>query len=185
MEMEIQQLLNPREQCLIYALFEGIQGKEFGELTALNMRQVKGNTLCLETRNVNVNPKLIDLMEESTNAYEYMTYGEQQRTYPFDTLDDNVFKRTYNAKQETQIRKRQRLYTALTRVKDYLGNPAINTSSLMESGRIDMVTQLMNKRHENLETTLKSCAKEIANKYGRIASIPNYILNYGRFYGGK
>lgn len=114
METEISQLLNPREQCLVYALFEGIQGREFSELTELNMDQVRGTTLSLANRKIKVHPKLIELMKESTDEYTYYTYGDKQRQYPFDTSDTNVFKKTYNSKQDSQARKRQRLYSALT-----------------------------------------------------------------------
>jgi len=182
MEKEITQLLNAREQCLIYALFEGVQGKEFVELTELNMSQVRGNTLRLATRTIPVNPRLISLMQEATDEYVYYAYGKGQRKYAFDASDDNVFKRMYNSKEETQIRKRQRLYSNLQRVKDYLGNPAINTTSLVESGRIDMISAFMKEDGTELEETLRNHREEMINKYGDILSVPSYIITYGEFY---
>lgn len=186
MEEEIAQLLNPRDQCLVYALFEGIQGKEFSELTELNMSQVvKGNKLKLATRTVPVSARLIELMQQATDEYTYYAYGEKQRTFPYDPSDHNVFKRTHNATQETQVRKRQRLYTGLQRIKDYLENPAINASSLMESGRIDYIASIMDANGTELEITIRTYSEDISKKYGKISSVPMYLMNYARYFTGK
>ena len=99
-----------------------------------------------------------------------------------------MFKQTFNAKQDTQIRKRQRLYTRLNRIKDYLGNPAINTTSLEESGRIDYIVSLAGKELNTgieIEQTIRKYDTEITNKYGQIRSVPAYLLNYARYFKGK
>ena len=184
MESEIVQLLNARDQCLVYALFEGVQGKEFCELTELNVKQIKGNTLKLATRTIEVNPRLIELMRQSTEEYKYYSYGTSPREYPYDEADPNVFKKTYNSKQETQIRKRQRLYTCLQRIKEYLGNAAISATSLTESGRIDYIKSFMAKDGTDLEATVRRHEKEIINKYGTFGSVPTYLMNYGDYYRG-
>lgn len=186
LEDTIVDLLNPRDQCLVYAIFEGIQGKQFSELTELNMSQLEGNLLHLPNRTIEVSDRLIGLMQEATDEYVYYSYGNQKpKKIPFYSDDGNVFKMVNNSHQTTQIRKRQRLYSNLCRIKEFVGNPAICTQSLIESGRVDMVQALMEKKENqdlNLYGVLKKYEERIANKYGIIYNYKNYILTYGRFY---
>lgn len=183
-------LLNPRDKCLVYALFEGIEGQMFSELVNLNVKQIRdGNYLELETRTVPVNRKLIDLMYESTDEYRYCCYSDsldyEQELY-FPAYDNNVFKMTPNSRETSLLRSRQRLYSNLQRIKDYVNNPAINATSLIESGRIDMIKGIMKKEPgKKLEEILKEHEKEITNKYGKIFNITKYILNYGNFFSEK
>lgn len=177
------ELLNARDQCLIYAFFEGIQGKQFGELIDLNINQLEGNKLHLATRTIEVSDKFVELMKESSEEYDYYAYGETERKLPFHADDPNVFKMTANSIQSTPIRKRQRLYTNLMRIKGHTGNPAINATSLMESGRIDMVKKLMGENPElDVEEVLQKYKTEISNKYGPIRAIKSYLNQYGRYY---
>ena len=179
----IVELLNPRDQCLVYALFEGIEGKQFSELTALNVKQIKGNKLKLATRTIPVHPRLLELMRESTEEYKYYTYGDKISTMRYPADDDNVFKMTPNSTETSPIRQRQRLYTNLTRIKDFIGNSAINATSLIESGRIDMVKGLMEKEPDiSVEEVIQKHSAEIYNKYGKIYSLKNYMLSYGKYY---
>lgn len=183
MEDIIADLLNPRDQCLIYALFEGVEGKQFSELTELNMRQVKGNTLKLATRTIPVSDKLISLMQQSTDEYTYYAYGESGRELKYHLDDDNVFKMTSNSKEISQVRKRQRLYTNLMRIRDFVGNPMINATSLEESGRLDMVQNYMSYDvNLTFEDTLHKYTIEIENKYGRIYSMKKYLLTYAEYF---
>ena len=186
LETVIMDLLNPRDQCLLYALFEGIQGKGFCELSDLNVSQLEGNKLYLPDRTIEVPDRLIGLMQEASEEYIYYAYGEKQWEIHYPKDDTNVFKMLPNARKTTQERKRQRVYSNLVRIKKHIGNPAINAQSLKESGRIEMVCKLL-KENEDLDLyeVLHKYNDEISNKYGIIHSYTNYILAYGRFYEEK
>lgn len=183
LEKLMQNLLNPRDQCLLYAFFEGIQGQLFSELTDLNIDQLEGNLLHLATRTIPVSERFISLMVEATYEFKYYSYGENPRIIQYKKGDTNVFKMTGNSIKDSDIRKRQRLYSTLTRIRDYIGNSAISAVSLIESGRIDMIKKYMAKETNlNLSEILIKYDKDITNKYGKIYNRQNYILNYGQFY---
>ena len=183
MENEISILLNARDQCLVYAFFEGIQGKQFSELTELSIAQLDGTTLHLATRTIPVSEKFAELMRESSEEYKYYSYGDSGRELVFDKTDKRVFKSLPNASADTQQKKRQRLYSNLLRVKTHIGNPCINATSLIESGRIDMIRALMKKEgSSDIAQTIKQYEKDIFNKYGNIHNVTAYLLEYGRYY---
>lgn len=181
MEMIITQLLNPRDQCLVYALFEGICGKQFCELVDLNVSQLEGNTLHLPTRSIPISDKLVELMKQCTEEYTYYAYGSHQKTYQYDPSDTNVFKNAPNAISSALIRKRQRLYTNLSRIKNQLDDSAINTTSLLESGRIDMIKGLR-KEGDDIEDTISKNREAIENKYGKIYNVNAYLITYQKYF---
>lgn len=185
MESMIRDLLNPRDKCLIYAMFEGIQGKQYADLVALNVKQIHGNKIHLDYRIVDIPDALIDLMYDSTEEYSYYAYGNSQREYRYKEDDDNVFKMTFNGRENSLKRQRQRLYTNLCRIRDFLDMPALTSASLNESGRIDMVKRLMKEDKTGLFDTLMNHDDEIANKYGRLYSKKRYIVNFGNYYNER
>lgn len=155
----------------------------FSELSNLNVKQIKGNSLQLEKRTVPVSKKLINLIHESSEEYTYYAYGEFERVSKFPEDDDNVFKKTLNSSESSPRKKRQRLYTNLDRIRKFLDNPAIEAKTLIESGRIDMIKTLCEEENGiDIREVIKKHKKEIENKYGRIPSIHRYMLNWGEYY---
>ena len=182
LESMLNTLLNPRDKCLAYAFFEGIKGKLYSELVELNMNQVHGNELHLQTRTIPVSSAFIDLMKESTDEYIYTSYGGKTKEFSFRSDDQKVFKDIMDRGIPDEKRKRQRLYSNIMRIRDYIGNPSINATSLMESGRIDMIQKLIEKnKGMDLAELLNKYKDEISNKYGKIYSTTRYILQYGKY----
>jgi hypothetical protein len=134
---------------------------------------------------VDIPDALIDLMYDSTEEYSYYAYGNSQREYRYKEDDDNVFKMTFNGRENSLKRQRQRLYTNLCRIRDFLDMPALTSASLNESGRIDMVKRLMKEDKTGLFDTLMNHDDEIANKYGRLYSKKRYIVNFGNYYNER
>ena len=183
MEKKISNLLNPRDRCLVYAIFEGIQGKQFSELVSLNINQVEGNKIHLATRTIEVSNKFINLLHETSEEYTYFSYGKKQKIMHYHEEDTNVFKMTPNSRKTSALRKRQRLYTNLTRIKEYLDDPAITTTSLTESGRIDMIKRFMKIKPDlDVEEIIREYKSEIQNKYGIMYNMRKYMLVYGDYY---
>ena len=180
----IKDLLNVRDQCLIYALFEGIMGKKLSELASLNVNQIEGNKLHLAERTIEISDEFIDLMRESSEEYSYYTYGEMCMKKPFKANDERVFKMTNTAREKatTEDTERQRLYNNLMRIKDFVGNPAISIQSLHESGRIDMIKQLRAKAPGMPVRDVINANREIIeNKYGKMYGNTNYLRAYGKY----
>lgn len=180
----IKDLLNVRDQCLIYALFEGIMGTKLSELASLNVNQIEGNKLHLAERTIEVSDEFLELMRESSETYSYYTYGSKCMQKPFKENDDRVFKMTNTAQEikTTDETERKRLYSNLIRIKDYVGNPAITIQSLHESGRIHMIKQLMAKSPGlSAREVINANKDSIENKYGNMYGNTNYLRAYGRY----
>lgn len=182
---EIYQLPNPSDQFLILGLFEGISGQKNSDFFDLNMKNFSGNKVILPTRELIVSDKLVSLAEESASEYTYYAYKANGdfRELNYLSTDANIIKQMYNAKEDTEAVKRQRIYNKLTRTKKYLGRECYTRSALLESGRIEMIKNLMTGNNvENLDETIRKHQDDIAHRYGRIYSIPRYILKYKEYF---
>lgn len=175
------QLYNPSEKFLVLALFEGICGKNMCELLDLKYEDFHDGKVYLCTgRELEVSDELVNLAKLSSETYEYVAYNNsgKEKEYSFDKSDPNILKKLYNCSSEDDIRKRQRLYNKIIRMRSYLGANCISNLALNESGRIHKVIELC--AQENIP--FKECLmkhKELDYIYGRVYSYSTYMLKYG------
>lgn len=183
---EIYQLPNPSDQFLVLAMFEGIGGKKNSDFFELNARDFKDGKVYLPNRELEISNVLNSLAEEASNEYVYYAYKADGdfRELNYLSTDTNIIKQMYNAKEDTEAVKRQRIYNKLIRIKNYLGRECYTRAALLESGRIEMIKEFMREDDtQNLDETIRKHQKEISYRYGFIYSIPRYILKYGDYFG--
>lgn len=186
LESLMSELHNPSDKFILLALFEGICGEEMSELVEIRKEDITGNEIQLASdRILEISKELKSLAYESADEYVYYAYkkdGDIKELY-YAKDDPYVIKRMYNADVEASSKiKRQRLYSKVMRIKEYLGSSAIGKKQLMESGRIDMIKQLMKEQNLPVFECIQRNRFEIEYRYGILTSISRYLLKYGEFY---
>ena len=179
-------LPNPSDQFICLALFEGICGKKFSELTNLTIESFDKQSNSVTVENMDGNKRILDISEElvdladlSSRTYIYRSFldgmwGEQE----FRKGDPHIIKATRNSYHDTQTNKATRVRNRLINIQDYLGIP-ITMSVLLESGRINMIQNLMKEDNTDATTTISVHRKDIEWRYGRIQAINRLVESYG------
>ena len=158
----ISQLPNASDEFLLLALFEGISGKEYCELTNLKKTDFNGNEVTLCTgRKIKISNVLLNLAEEAGNTYEYYPVNSDKREkFPFDLSDEKIIKDYYNAEESTSdFQMGRRIYRKLRRIFAFLGIEYMSANALVESGKVHFI----NERCKALRT---SSAEYIFSKEG-------------------
>lgn len=86
----LNKLVNPIDKFIILALFEGIRGEKYQDITLANINQIKGNTIKLISgRTVNISNELKNYAMEANDTYVYYTLrGDRELALH----GDNIFK---------------------------------------------------------------------------------------------
>lgn len=173
---QIDSFPNVSDQALLLALFEGICGENMNDLVTLNCDNLSGNVFTLASgKQIEVSDELIELCRKSQDTYEYQMKNEYVSKLRRD--DAGVFKNMDNSYSNNVSRKT--LYNKLVRAKDYLGLNLLTTASLFESGRIEMIRNIMNTDGKTLDEVLSSKVTE--ERYGRIISYKQWKLKYEEY----
>lgn len=168
--------ISDRFMCL--ALFEGLGGKMCEELTQLLPSNIlpEGRVKLCTGREFNVSQQFVDWGLESAEEYEY--YGEGRGKLNYYMQDDpRCVKRFANSISEEPLRLYKSLVRRLNKVRESTMSQAIGVSTLQESGRLEMIRNLMEKDHLTLRQAIRD--ENVEYIYGRIPSIPRYCLRYG------
>lgn len=189
LESEIKELLNPCDQFLLLALFEGICGQGYSDFWELEFSNFEGNIVHLPGRDLEVSSKLVNLAEKSSEEYEYIVFGDKEYIRHLKEDDHRILKDKLGNKVDADdITKIQRVRTRIAIIKKNLDNKSWCASkNLIESGRIDMIKKIMIRENiNNLEDLLlnKKIRQEIKYRYGELTnnSISRYVLKYGKYF---
>ena len=171
------ELPNDSDAALILCLFEGICGKEMSELVNLkptDFNQDGTVSLCTE-RTIKVSSKLADLCLVSSNIYEFTSYNKSvNMKYSEDC--PNVFKP--DARRKAVAINRKGLYNKLMKIKEFVSIPTLTTNMLMESGRISLINEMLEKDPNLTVTTILD--RNLTNDiYGDVYCTKTYISKYG------
>lgn len=174
-------LNNPCNKYMLFAIYEGLT---LDELNGTADRFKDDNTAHLNSgRVIKVDPKLKYIAREAADTYTYTTYSLAEHEYVIEIEldpDDN----TCIKKRVTQESTNRSLFGQLIRrrmaaVEDVTGF-YFSFKSLKESGRINMIKTLMQENNiQDIETCIRKYYNDICYKYGKIASVPRYIITYG------
>lgn len=181
-------LKNPVDKFIIYALFEGIGGKEFCEI--VNMRiedfrvhedqEYKYSVKLCTGREIMVDDRLFYLAEESAETNIYYAY-EQEREYNFTSDPGKIVKQMYNSTSTNMNPKA--IANKLLRLRKFLNCAAISSAALKESGRIDMIKKLHEEEPDKSYWQICCDHKdELSYKYGQLNSFKTYLLRYEEFF---
>ncbi len=175
-------ILNEYERFLILALFEGIGGKGYSDFEALTMDNFKGDMVELPGRTIKVSYELINLAKASAEVYEYRLYGGVDRIMNYETSDKKIIKSKPNKKEGASATAfLHTMSVNIKRLKEECDTPAISSSMLFESGRLQMIRDFMVKDNIDAETAIKSYHEEISNQYGPIYAKARYLDKWNKY----
>lgn len=144
------QLPNASDKFLLLALFEGICGKEYCELSNLKKADFNGNEVELCTgRTIRISNKLLYMAEEAIDTYEYypVTADAKVSKIDFNPWDDKVIKDYHNTEDDTSsFQIGRRIYRKLKRIFAFLGVEHMSGNALIESGKIHFINQICKER---------------------------------------
>ena len=169
---------NVSDKVIALALFEGIAGKELTELTHLEPTDInkKNNTVSLYGgRKLKISQKLVDWCLESAGEYNYYNSMSKMSNKSYLSTDTRVIKRLSNSTIDNDLQRHKTINRRLDHLIDITGCNAFGVGSLRESGRLDMIKDLM-ETGVSLHDTFKN--KEMIYRYGRVTSIKRYCLKF-------
>ena len=138
----------------------------------------KGFYLC-SGRYLEVSKEFVRFCEESEDTYIYITTdGSEQKLFPGDT---GVFK-AKNTSFGNNVN-RKCLYNKIAKIRNNLGCNYLTTFSLMESGRIDMINNIIRETNKTLDVVLRSRITE--ERYGIIRNVKGWKEKYSQYVGEK
>lgn len=181
----LRKLPNPSDQFIMLALFEGIGGQNFCELTNLKMSDFNGNTVNLCTgRTLTVSTELVDLARESDNTLIYKGVGSKiDKEVPF--KDENLIIKNYPNCQDgaDEYYQGRRIYRRLLRNFTMLEvDKWMRPNALAESGKIHYI----NLRSKELGMSAKDFlyseyVQEIADRFEY--NLKRFRVSFMRKYG--
>lgn len=161
----LEEIYNPCDQLLLLLLYNGIKGKQLIEIINLHINQVKENILHLSTgRSVEVDDKIIDLIEETNNTYEYYTFGENTKI--LELVGDNVFKSTKSSRSNSMASIYHRYTVKMVAFQKMFDNPELSINRIGFSGMINTLKNGARDNDMKVEEFVKSdLAKPILERY--------------------
>lgn len=170
---------NVSDKVLALAIFEGIGGKDLIELSSLEPEDInqQTNMVSLSTgRELEISDQLKYWCLDSADEYTYYNSNSVAKNKKYIDTDTRVLKRLGNSTVDSPLRRHRSLCRRLDFLNDVTNQQFFGVGSLKESGRIDMVKQLVDKGMP-LEKALKD--KDMEYRYGIVSSPKRYILKFG------
>ena len=178
-------LINYTDRFVFYALFEGICGKQFEEITKAKPSDISGNVIHLCTgRIVAITSKLREVAESAATEEIYQSYGESGYGFKYRADDDYICKMVNNKRQNDgndDKNRAQVLGRRYVNAVNYAGLPRqLTPKRLIVSGKIDYIKRIMEREGLPLEETLRKHREEIDYIYPveRLKSIPLFMKKY-------
>lgn len=181
----IEGFMNPYEQFLYLALFEGIKGEQMSDFYDLRMKDFPDQyTVRLPGRTLDISKELYYYAEDSAEEYViYNIMGDPTRRGRFLEEDDRIIKCSASSGFESEKSERAAIvYRMLRKTKRYDFVPtALSATSLIESGRVNMIKELMDGIDMDIEQFIRMNREQIEYRYGHIPSLPKWLIKYGDF----
>ena len=185
-------LRNPCDQFLCLGIFEGLGGPGLIEFANLKMSDFKGNEVHLNTgRVLKVSDELVNIAKRSSNTYEKYaiwsdTAAANNSSKPLMENDDNIIKASVNAVDLSPDKRARNMRDTLAYCRKAVDVDALRTKALIESGRIEMINNLMETgKYETWKDAYKANATEIDYRYQPSwvdqSHLKAYEAQYGEF----
>lgn len=176
---------NPYEQFLYLALFEGLKGEQMSDFYDLRMKDFPDQyTVRLPGRTLDISKELYYYAEDSAEEYViYNIMGDPTRRGRFLEEDDRIIKCSASSGFESEKNERAAIvYRMLRKTKRYDFVPtALSATSLIESGRVNMIKELMDGIDMDVGQFIRMNREQIEYRYGHIPSLPKWLIKYGDF----
>ena len=173
---------NVSDRVICLGIFEGITGKNMTELTHLEPGDINTNTKTVSLyggRKLKISDELISWALESAEEYNYyndFTENTNKNTHYLES-DTRIIKRLSNSTSDSDTQRHKTINRRLDRLISATQCNALGIGALRESGRLEMIHDLMEKDGKTLDEALKD--KDMLYRYGRITSLKRYRLKYG------
>lgn len=185
---KIEVIRNPCDQFVILGLFEGIGGPNFTEFFDIGENNFKDDSIVLNTgRVIPISQKLIDIGKESIKTYEYEIITEHTESKvqyrKFNENDKTVIK-TPNRKtgigddSDPQLQ-HQRIYSKVMRMKKIHGEQAFTPNTLITSGLIEKIREVMKNKNLSIQKALKD--EDVTKIYNKTINANLFALKYGNY----
>ena len=188
----VESVTNYTDRFIFYALFEGMSGELFKEITAAKDGDIEGHTIHLCTgRDLEITSKTIEAAEAALAEEEYVIVtDDREKTLPYRAEDDGYyFRRIRNHSGETQnelANKAQALSRRFIKAETSIGlSRKMTPKRLLLSGKINFIKQIMKREGDNdLERVLRNHREEIDARYPveRLKSVRMFVQKYGVFF---
>ena len=177
-------VVNPVDQYVILACFEGIGGKRLEELINLKLSDFNedGYVYLCSGRKIKYSEELLKYARRSAaeNYYYVDTEGTRKKFELIGNGDIIVKKLISQLKQDDSVRE-QSVYRRLKKISILTNLPVFTTKALKESGRIEYIKEVMRKEHcSPLEAFSKD--SNVIYIYGDINSRIAYVEKYKQYF---
>lgn len=165
-----------RDKYIIYALFEGIKGKNYEEiinLTASNIDATNHTVILCSGRTILVSDRFISICQLALKEDEYSVYDYKghEKKYHLISYEDRIYKEFPNSRG---IKTSQAVYRNIKRAIGYLGlSKNITANSIMTSGMI----YYFNKKAKELEINTIELLNNLEYKNERDIIFDKYNFN--------
>ena len=173
---------NPSDGFILLALFEGIKGENYNELTQLKLSDFHDGKVTLCTgREIEVSKELYNLAEKS-NQEEFYTSHKNKRQFKLKN-EDLIIKNYPNTTDYDNKNSGKRMYSRISRCAGSIGiSDYMRGNTFYESGRVEYIK----KRSQELEISCKEYVfnykDEISNQFGcRIPSKTAFYEKYEKY----
>lgn len=173
---------NRSDRYILLALFEGIRGKTMSELVDVHPNDVDGNRIKLSSgRILTISKELITAIQDSSEEYEYNDYTINGNPYTrkFDPSNKGAYKNYYlpNRLEIPTIKNKAHSLTArILRIGAKIGVDNLIAKSIVDSGRLNMCRQIMDKTGCDLYEALRN--EDVVYRYGKVVSISQFKMAY-------
>ena len=165
-----------RDKYIIYALFEGIKGKEYTEiinLTASNINTIEHTATLCSGRTIPISDRFVSICQLALKEDEYSIYDRRgyEKKYHLISYEDRIYKEFPNSRG---IKTSQAVYRNIKRAIGYLGlSKNITANSIMTSGMI----YYFNKKAKELEINTIELLNNLEYKNERDIIFDKYNFN--------
>lgn len=185
------QLLNPLDVYLFWALFDGLKGKDYCEVTELEWNKIdlEHKTVVLCTgRKVKLSDELIMYAKESFDTNTYRAYVEDpddEKNQQLRPMIGDVWKvSTKKNTADTPERRGRQCYHIINRCLKYLGMPTgfFSGKHLWDSGVMDMAKRIAEEQNIPIKEVFYSHYDELNAQYRFTKQMrSNYLLKYKQY----
>lgn len=179
-------VINPRDQFIILALFEGLYGEFFDEIAMLRPEDINDNiaTLCNGRKTI-LSSKLLAIIEECIKEDTYYCSAEfkngGKKTVPL-TPSGYILKNFPNVVKDDAKSRGYRVSTSFRKVFVDLGYEYINPKNIIDSGKIDMIKRRAAELGiGNIEFVRSNYIKEVEEKYGCKIVKSTFLHKFGNY----
>lgn len=174
-------LPNFADKYLVLAPFEGI-GMRNDELVNARASDLNGNVIIINRNEFEVSDELAYFIRKTLDEDTYVSLANdsiEYQYYPCDTIIKPILR--YGTTNHVSMNPKIMIQTRLKMIISYTGLTKNTTvKSLMESGRLDMIRNIISKYNISLDDALSSPYIEMHEKlYGKIQNKSTYKSTYG------